>query len=183
VTRELSARLENAHGLTLSDFDVLVQLFHAEGNRLRRVDLARSVILTASGITRLLDGLERAGWVEKQRCESDARVTYAALTTDSSPAVAALNPRMPVILAPRDYERWLEGSIEDVIAPNGGLSIQGRWPTATRRYGRSMIECRSCCTPTKMSNGCGDRSKISSPSRSAAFPMTSSRYSPQVSFG
>ena len=80
VTRELSARLENAHGLTLSDFDVLVQLFHAEENRLRRVDLARTVLLTASGITRLLDGLERAGWVEKQRCASDARVTYAALT-------------------------------------------------------------------------------------------------------
>ncbi len=80
VTRELSARLENDHGLTLSDFDVLVQLFHAEGHRLRRIDLARTVILTASGITRLLDGLERAGWVEKQRCASDGRVAYAALT-------------------------------------------------------------------------------------------------------
>ena len=80
VTRQLSTRLENAHGLTLSDFDVLVQLSLAEGNRLRRVDLARTVLLTASGITRLLDGLERAGWVEKQRCASDARVTYAALT-------------------------------------------------------------------------------------------------------
>ena len=41
---------------------------------------------------------------------------YAALTTDSSPAVAALNPRMPVILAPEEYQGWLEGSIEDVIA-------------------------------------------------------------------
>ena len=40
---------------------------------------------------------------------------YAALTTDSSPAVAALNPRMPVILAPDEYDRWLEGSIGDVI--------------------------------------------------------------------
>jgi len=80
VTRELSARLEGAHGLTLSDFDVLAQLSLAEGNRLRRVDLARTVLLTASGITRLLDGLERAGWVEKQLCASDARVTYAALT-------------------------------------------------------------------------------------------------------
>jgi len=80
VTRALSARLETDHGLTLSDFDVLVQLFHADGHRLRRVDLARTVLLTASGITRLLDGLERAGWVEKQRCASDARVTYAVLT-------------------------------------------------------------------------------------------------------
>lgn len=80
VTRELSARLETAHGLTLSDFDVLAQLLSAEGYRLRRVDLARSVLLTASGITRLLDGLERAGWVAKDRCASDARVTYAVLT-------------------------------------------------------------------------------------------------------
>jgi DNA-binding MarR family transcriptional regulator len=80
VTRELSARLETAHGLTLSDFDVLAQLLSAEGYRLRRVDLARSVLLTASGITRLLDGLERAGWVAKDRCASDARVTYAVQT-------------------------------------------------------------------------------------------------------
>jgi DNA-binding MarR family transcriptional regulator len=80
VTRQLSARLEADHGLTLNDYDVLVQLYFAEGRRLRRVDLARSVLLTASGITRLLDGLERAGWVAKGQCDSDARVTYAVLT-------------------------------------------------------------------------------------------------------
>src|SRR5229473_6355290 len=80
ITRQLSARLEAQHGLTLSDYDVLVQLYHAPEQALRRVDLARTVLLTASGITRLLDGLERAGWVEKANCESDARVTYAVLT-------------------------------------------------------------------------------------------------------
>ncbi|HVS84586.1 MAG TPA: helix-turn-helix domain-containing protein, partial [Gaiellaceae bacterium] len=70
ITRELSARLEADHGLTLSDYDVLVQLYHADGHRMRRIDIARSVLLTASGITRLLDGLERCGLVEKQRCDS-----------------------------------------------------------------------------------------------------------------
>ena len=80
VTRQLSARLEAEHGLTLSDYDVLVQLYHAPERSLRRVDIARAVLLTASGITRLLDGLERAGWVEKRACETDARVSYAALT-------------------------------------------------------------------------------------------------------
>ena len=80
LTRELSARLEALHELTLSDFDVLVQLYYAEGRRMRRIDLARSVLLTASGITRLLDGLERCGLVAKDRCDSDARVTYAVLT-------------------------------------------------------------------------------------------------------
>ncbi len=80
ITRELSARLEAQHGLTLSDYDVLVQLYHAPDRRMRRVDIARTVLLTASGVTRLLDGLERAGWVCKARCDSDARVTYAVLT-------------------------------------------------------------------------------------------------------
>ena len=80
VTRQLSARLEADHGLTLSDYDVLVQLYYAPERALRRVDIARAVLLTASGITRLLDGLERAGWVEKRACESDARVSYAVLT-------------------------------------------------------------------------------------------------------
>jgi DNA-binding MarR family transcriptional regulator len=80
LTRELSARLEALHELTLSDFDVLVQLYYAEGRRMRRIDLARSVLLTASGITRLLDGLESSGLVAKERCDSDARVTYAVLT-------------------------------------------------------------------------------------------------------
>jgi len=80
ITRELSARLEAAHALTLNDYDVLVQLAYAPDRQLRRVDLARSVLLSPSGITRLLDGLEREGWVEKGLCPSDARVTYAVLT-------------------------------------------------------------------------------------------------------
>jgi DNA-binding MarR family transcriptional regulator len=80
LTRELSGRLEAAHGLTLNDYDVFVQLAYAPDHQLRRVDLARTVLLSPSGITRLLDGLEREGWVEKKHCASDARVTYAVLT-------------------------------------------------------------------------------------------------------
>jgi DNA-binding MarR family transcriptional regulator len=80
LTRELSTRLEAQHDLTLRDYDVLIQLYHAPGRKLRRIDIARQVLLTASGITRLLDGLEASGLVEKESCESDARVTYAVLT-------------------------------------------------------------------------------------------------------
>jgi DNA-binding MarR family transcriptional regulator len=80
ITRELSARLEAQHALTLTDYDVLIQLYHAPERRMRRIDLSRQVLLTASGITRLLDGLEACGLVKKERCDSDARVTYAALT-------------------------------------------------------------------------------------------------------
>jgi DNA-binding MarR family transcriptional regulator len=80
LTRELSGRLERAHDVSLRDYDVLVQLYHAPEHRLRRIDLARTVVLSPSGITRLLEGLERAGWVAKHQCESDQRVTYAVLT-------------------------------------------------------------------------------------------------------
>jgi DNA-binding MarR family transcriptional regulator len=82
ITRELSAQLQREHGLTLNDYEVLLHLSHAEGRRLRRVDLAQRVLLTASGITRLLDGLERAGLVCKETCPSDARVSYAKLTPE-----------------------------------------------------------------------------------------------------
>lgn len=80
LTRELSARLEAAHGLSLRDYDVLVQLYTAPDRQMRRIDLARTVILSPSGVTRLLEGLERAGWVAKHHCASDNRVTYAVLT-------------------------------------------------------------------------------------------------------
>src|SRR5947209_7813210 len=82
ITRELSAQLLREHGLTLNDYEVLLHLSHAEGGMLRRVDLAERVLLTASGITRLLDGLERSGYVCKDTCPSDARVSYAKLTDE-----------------------------------------------------------------------------------------------------
>jgi DNA-binding MarR family transcriptional regulator len=81
ATRELSARLVAEHGLTINDYGALLCLARAEDGRLRRVDLAEELLLTASGVTRLLDGLERAGFVERAACASDRRVTYAVLTT------------------------------------------------------------------------------------------------------
>ncbi|HEU0303028.1 MAG TPA: MarR family winged helix-turn-helix transcriptional regulator [Gaiellaceae bacterium] len=80
TTRELSAQLQAEHGLTISDYEALLHLSHADGNRLKRVELAERLILTPSGVTRLLEGLERAGYVEKGSCSTDARVTYAVLT-------------------------------------------------------------------------------------------------------
>ena len=80
LTRAMNAQLVAEHGLTLSDYDVLVHLENAPGCRMRRIDLANSVLLTASGITRLLDRLEAEGWVRKEPCSSDARVTWAVLT-------------------------------------------------------------------------------------------------------
>jgi DNA-binding MarR family transcriptional regulator len=81
VTRQFNAELLATHGLTINDFDVLAQLSRAPEQALKRVDLAERVLLTPSGITRLLKGLEDAGWVSNRPCAEDARVTYAVLTS------------------------------------------------------------------------------------------------------
>ena len=80
ATRRFNRELIAEHGLTINDFEVLMHLDSADDGRLRRVDLAERVLLTASGITRLLDGLERCELVRKASCAADARVTYAEIT-------------------------------------------------------------------------------------------------------
>ena len=69
-------------GLTMSDFETLLHLSRAEDTRLRRIDLADRLMLTPSGVTRLLDGLAESGLVENVHCENDARVTWARLTDE-----------------------------------------------------------------------------------------------------
>ena len=80
VVRGLDRELVADHGLTINDYEVLLRLARAPDRMMRRVDLAQQVLLTPSGITRLLDGLQRCGYVEKAACDSDARVVYAKLT-------------------------------------------------------------------------------------------------------
>jgi DNA-binding MarR family transcriptional regulator len=80
LVRELNAQLLHDHGLTINDYEALLLLAHADDARLRRTDLSRSIQLTPSGVTRLLDGLESAGFVCRASCPGDGRVTYAVLT-------------------------------------------------------------------------------------------------------
>jgi len=79
TTRLLGAELQE-HGLTINDYEALLLLSQAEGGRLKRVELARRLVLTPSGVTRLLEGLESAGLVERAACPADLRVVYAQLT-------------------------------------------------------------------------------------------------------
>ena len=82
TTRELNARLQAEHGLTLNDYEALLVLSHAQDGAMRRIDLANELVLTPSGVTRLLDGLEESGCVCKRSCSTDARVSYAVLTPE-----------------------------------------------------------------------------------------------------
>jgi DNA-binding MarR family transcriptional regulator len=80
VTRQLSAQLNADHGLNINAYEALLQLARAPDSRMKRVELANSLLLTAGGVTRLLDGLERDGLVAREECSSDRRVSYAVLT-------------------------------------------------------------------------------------------------------
>jgi DNA-binding MarR family transcriptional regulator len=92
LTRRFSSELLTMHGLTLNGYEVLLHLAHSPDRRLRRVDLAERVLLTPSGITRLLDGLERAGYVCRATSDEDARVSYAVLTDEGHEKLRSAAP-------------------------------------------------------------------------------------------
>jgi DNA-binding MarR family transcriptional regulator len=86
LVRRFDATLGNHHGISFADYQLLRHLAQAPGGRLRRVDLAERLGLTASGVTRSLLPLEKIGLVGRQSDPRDARVGYALL----SPAGAEL---------------------------------------------------------------------------------------------
>ena len=80
LARQLDSELVAAHGLPLSSYEVLLTVADAPGERMRMSEIADSVLLSRSGVTRLVDRLERDGLVERIPCEDDARGQYAVLT-------------------------------------------------------------------------------------------------------
>ena len=82
LVKRLDAQLEAEHGLALTSFEVLTRLGDADGGKMRMHDIATSVMLSRSGLTRLVDRLERDGLVHRCSCENDARGAYAVITED-----------------------------------------------------------------------------------------------------
>lgn len=82
ILRVLDADLVAEHGMTSRDYEVLLYLAQAPDRRLPMSALAERTMLTRSGITRLVDGLVDADWIERVSCSNDARISYAALTAD-----------------------------------------------------------------------------------------------------
>ena len=73
LRRELEAEVLSPRGLTINDFEALFHLYRADDQRLRRVDLVGLLMLTPSGVTRLLEGLQGAGLVENIACDDRTR--------------------------------------------------------------------------------------------------------------
>src|SRR3954454_2095767 len=80
LLRELDEELTRRHGLPVSSYDVLVQLDEAPEGRLRMSALADAVLLSRSGLSRLVTRLESQGLIERLECSNDARGSYAAIT-------------------------------------------------------------------------------------------------------
>ncbi len=80
LTKQLDADLEAAHGLPLTSYEVLINLQAAPDRRLRMADLADRALLSRSGMTRLVDRLEKQGLLCRDTCASDARGCFAVLT-------------------------------------------------------------------------------------------------------
>ncbi len=80
LVHDLDAELRQVHGLPLHEYEVLLTLESAPSRRLRMTELASSVLLSQSGLTRLVDRLVRNGLVERERCTDDRRGFFAQLT-------------------------------------------------------------------------------------------------------
>ena len=82
LVRELDAELAREHDMPLSSYEVLLFLNDSEDGRMRMSELADSALLSRSGLTRLVDRLERQGLLKRERCESDARGWFAEITPE-----------------------------------------------------------------------------------------------------
>jgi DNA-binding MarR family transcriptional regulator len=111
VLRELERELATDAGLPLSWYDVLLQLAEAPDRRLRMADLAERVLLSRSGLTRLVDRLQAEGLVERVPSPDDARGTYTVLTAEG---LARLRTAAPVHLA-GVQRHWLAKFSDDEL--------------------------------------------------------------------
>jgi len=81
LLHDMDAELTAAHGLALRSYEVLLHLEETPRHRLRMSDLSHAVLLSASGVSRLVDRLERGSLVRRERCSEDGRGYWAVLTT------------------------------------------------------------------------------------------------------
>jgi DNA-binding MarR family transcriptional regulator len=112
LVKAFDAQLIAAHGLPLSSYEVLINLQAAPGRRRRMSDLADSVLLSRSGMTRLVDRLERDGLLLRDTCTSDGRGCYAVLTAKGDAMLARARPTHLDGVRERFLGHFEEGELE-----------------------------------------------------------------------
>jgi DNA-binding MarR family transcriptional regulator len=92
LVRALDAELDAQHGVPISSYEVLIHLADAPEGKMRMRDLADAALLSRSGLTRLVDRLERDGLIERASCPSDARGAFAVITDAGRALLARARP-------------------------------------------------------------------------------------------
>ncbi|MFJ8931508.1 MarR family winged helix-turn-helix transcriptional regulator [Streptomyces sp. NPDC102364] len=87
LEQQLGTAMQDNSGLPQVWFEVLIRLARTEGGQLTMGALAEDVVLTTSGISRLVDRIAAAGYIERRPCPTDRRVSYAAITEAGREAV------------------------------------------------------------------------------------------------
>lgn len=111
------------HGIGFNDFIILYLLGQAPGEKMRRIDLAEKIGLTASGVTRMLLPLEKIGLVTRETNERDARVSYVVLTKtgqqlfeDAKETAAFLAKQ----IIPAEKAKNISAPLSDILTELGG---------------------------------------------------------------
>jgi len=129
LSRRLGHELEVEHGLTLAQYEVLLRLRNAPTGQLRMQDLASAAFFSPSGMTRLIDRMVAAGWVERHKCDTDLRGTYAALTPAGLAVFrAAATTHLRGI--EQHFGRHLDDAEADVVAASLTRIAQTATPSA-----------------------------------------------------
>lgn len=126
LVKALDAELAAAHDLPLSSYEVLITLESAPGRRRRMAELADSVLLSRSGMTRLVDRLERDGLLERDLCTDDGRGCFAVLTDKGAELLATARPthldgvRERFLVHFSEHELHVLGSWWERVLPGAG---------------------------------------------------------------
>jgi DNA-binding MarR family transcriptional regulator len=115
LIKELDAELEAQHGIPLSSYEVLIALADEPGSKLRMAELADRALLSRSGMTRLVDRLQKQGLIERERCELDARGSFAMLTEKGRRLLADARPAHLAGVREK-YLRHLSGAEMETLA-------------------------------------------------------------------
>jgi DNA-binding MarR family transcriptional regulator len=123
AVESVEADLIRETGLPLSWHEVLARLTRAEGNAMRMQELARLVLLSKSGLTRLADRMEAAGLIERSQCGTDRRGTYAVITDKGRRALAEATPSF-LAAVDRHFAGHLDDAEIEAVAASLGKVTQ-----------------------------------------------------------
>jgi DNA-binding MarR family transcriptional regulator len=116
LIQALDRQLQRDAGLSFTDYELLVQLSEAPGQRMRMRDLADATLSTRSGATRAVTRLEEAGWVRRVECADDKRGTEAELTRAGAAKMAATAPGHVAAVRTHMFDLLTPGQVEQVRA-------------------------------------------------------------------